>query len=48
MQDVAPPLTRDEREAYIKRCPVGVRRFFRGWLEGTHQLDGDLIEVAAQ
>lgn len=45
MQDVAPPLSEAEREAYISRCPDGVRRLFRGWLEGTHHLDGDPVEV---
>lgn len=48
MQDVAPPLSEAEREAYIKRCPELQQPLFRGWLEGTHELDGDLVEVAVQ
>jgi hypothetical protein len=39
----APELSVAEREALIKRCPEQQRRLFRGWLEGTHMLDGDLV-----
>lgn len=42
----APNLSAKEREAYIARCPEPQRPLFRGWLEGTHQLDGDLIQAA--
>lgn len=42
----APPLTEAEREALIDRVPEQQQPLFRGWLEGTHELDGDLIEVA--
>jgi hypothetical protein len=46
MQD-APVLTQAEREAYIDRCPEGVRKLFRGWLQGTHDLDGTPVEEEA-
>jgi hypothetical protein len=47
----APPILSDaEREAYIARCPEPVNKFFRGWLEGTHDLDGTpvLLEEVAK
>lgn len=43
----APELSAVEREAYIERCPDQQKPLFRGWLEGTHKLDGDLV-VAGQ
>ena len=47
MSDVAPPLTQAEREALIARCPELQQPAFRGWLEGTHDLDGTpVLEVA--
>lgn len=41
-------LTEAERDALVDRVPEVSQPLFRGWLDGTHQLDGDLIEVAAQ
>ena len=43
----APELSAADREAYIARCPEQQRQLFRGWLEGTHRLDGDLVEATA-
>lgn len=43
MPDVAPPLSRDEREAYINRCPEQQRGLFTAWLDGLRDLAGDLI-----
>jgi len=45
--DDAPDLSATEREALIERCPPVHQPLFRGWLEGTHELDGDLVEVTA-
>jgi hypothetical protein len=33
---------------YVERCPEQNRWAFEGWLRGTHQLDGDVIDVVVQ
>jgi hypothetical protein len=43
---LAPELTIAERDAYTARCPEEQRWAFRGWLDGTHELDGSRIEPA--
>jgi len=45
--EAAPILTEDERNIAIARCPEVQRPLFTGWLDGTHELDGTPIEVAA-
>jgi hypothetical protein len=41
---LAPVLTKIERDALVERCPEAQRWAFAGWLKGTHELDGSLIE----
>lgn len=36
-------LTADEVEAKVARVPFELQHLFRGWLEGTHELDGEVI-----
>ena len=44
---LAPDITNIERDALVERCPEALRWAFAGWLKGTHELDGDLIEPAS-
>lgn len=46
MQDAPPDLSEAEVDDLVARVPELVQRPFRGWLEGTHNLDGELKEVA--
>lgn len=38
-------LTNNEIAALAARCPEGQRWAFEGWLRGTHELNGDLIDT---
>ena len=39
-----PTLSQQEIAILVSRCPEQHRWAFEGWLNGTHQLDGDLID----
>lgn len=44
--EAPPDLTKRERDALVARCPEKQQPLFLGWLNGTHDLDGTLKEVA--
>jgi len=45
---LAPDLTKTERDRLIEKCPPQQRPLFAGWLNGTHELNGDPIEPSSQ